>query len=85
MGIDESDRSVAPVSRLTVASYASLAVLLFAWFLYGWLVQRQGLVNSIGESAGTGFAVLLLISIIGSVRRARPYGQPYPEEARGRD
>ncbi|MEV0713501.1 hypothetical protein [Asanoa sp. NPDC050611] len=71
MGIDELDRAVAPVSRLTVASYTLLVVLLFAWFLYGWLVQRQGLVASIGESAGTGFATLVVVSIIGSIRKAR--------------
>jgi len=72
MAIDESDRpAVAPVSGLTVASYTLMGVGLIAWFLYGWLVQRQGLVNSIGESAGTGFAILLIVSIIGSMRRAR--------------
>ncbi|SNT57618.1 hypothetical protein SAMN05421812_110168 [Asanoa hainanensis] len=71
MVVDERGRAAAPVSRLTVASYALMGVGLVAWFLYGWLVQRQGLVNSIGETAGTGFAVLLMISIIGSVRRAR--------------
>ncbi len=48
-----------------------MGVGLIAWFLYGWLVQRQGLVDSIGESAGTGFAILLIVSIIGSMRRAR--------------
>ncbi|WP_203708388.1 hypothetical protein [Asanoa iriomotensis] len=71
MGIDERERVVTPVSRLTVASYALLLVLLFAWFLYGWLVQQQGLVASIGEAAGSGFAILVIVSIVGSIRRAR--------------
>ena len=72
MAVDESDRgAVAPVSGRVVASYTLMGVGLIAWFLYGWLVQRQGLVNSIGESAGTGFAILLIISIVGSMRRAR--------------
>ena len=72
MAVDERDPAVVEtVSRLTVASYTLMGLGLIAWFLYGWLVQRQGLINSIGETAGTGFAVLLLISIIGSVRRAR--------------
>ncbi|MEV4620906.1 hypothetical protein AB0J74_19625 [Asanoa sp. NPDC049573] len=70
MGIDESGRAVAPVSRVTVAAYALLGVLVFGWFLYGWLVQRQGFVASVGESAGTGFAALLFVSIVGSLRRA---------------
>jgi hypothetical protein len=67
---DESKRVAVPVSRRTVASYALLGLMIFAWFLYGWLVQRQGLVASIGEAAGTGFAVLVVVSIIGSIRRA---------------
>ena len=71
MAVDDSDQAAPSVSRLTVVSYTLMAVLLLAWFLYGWLVQRQGLVDSIGESAGTGFATLLLISIVGSIRRAR--------------
>ncbi|HTF09423.1 MAG TPA: hypothetical protein VK659_14750 [Asanoa sp.] len=71
MGIDERERAVAPVSRLTVAAYALMGALLVAWFLYGWLVQRQGFVASVGESAGTGFATLVFVSIVGSVRRAR--------------
>ena len=71
MGVDESHRAVAPVSRLTVAAYALMGALLIAWFLYGWLVQRQGFVASVGESAGTGFATLLFVSIVGSIRRAR--------------
>jgi len=68
MGVDKTDNAV---SRLTVVSYMLLGAALFAWFLYGWLVQRQGFVASIGESAGTGFATLVLISIVGSIRRQR--------------
>jgi hypothetical protein len=68
MGIDEQERAASP---LTLVLFVCLPVLLVAWFLYGWLVQRQGLVNSIGESAGTGFATLLIVSIVGSIRRGR--------------
>jgi hypothetical protein len=71
MDIDESRPEAAPVPRVTLALYAFMALFLLAWFLYGWLVQRQGFVNSVGESAGTGFATLLLVSIVGSIRRAR--------------
>lgn len=62
----------APVSRATVVGYALVAVGLLGWFLFGWLVERQGFVNSVGESAGTAFALLLVISIVGTVRRNRP-------------
>jgi hypothetical protein len=58
-----------PVPRIVVALYLLLAVALFGWFLFGWLVQRQGFVNSVGESAGTGFALLLVIAIVGTIRR----------------
>ncbi|PWR10473.1 hypothetical protein DKT68_08795 [Micromonospora acroterricola] len=59
------------VSRATVVAYAVAAALLVGWFLFGWLVLRQGFVNSIGESAGAGFALLLIISVVGTVRRSR--------------
>jgi hypothetical protein len=61
----------APVSRATVIGYAVVAVGLVSWFLFGWLVERQGFVNSVGESAGSAFALLLIISIVGTLRRSR--------------
>jgi hypothetical protein len=65
------DPVVAPVSRATVAGYATVAVLLVGWFLFGALVLRQGVVDSAGESLGTAFALLLVVSIVGTVRRSR--------------
>ncbi|MDG4760671.1 hypothetical protein [Micromonospora sp. WMMD710] len=59
------------VSRATVIAYAVAATLLLGWFLFGWLVLRQGFVDSVGESAGAGFALLLVVSVIGTVRRSR--------------
>ncbi|MFI6267890.1 hypothetical protein [Micromonospora zamorensis] len=59
------------VSRGTVIAYAVAATLLVGWFLFGWLVLRQGFVDSVGESAGAGFALLLIISVVGTVRRSR--------------
>ncbi|PZG15653.1 hypothetical protein C1I95_19175 [Micromonospora craterilacus] len=61
----------APVSTATVVAYAAVGVLLFGWFLFGWLVLQQGFIDSVGEAAGTGFALLLLVAIVGSVRRNR--------------
>ena len=60
-----------PVSRAAAISYSLVAMILFGWFLYGWLVLRQGFVDSIGESAGTAFALLLGISIVGTLRQNR--------------
>lgn len=59
------------VSTATVVAYAVAGVVLFGWFLFGWLVLQQGFVASVGESVGTGFALLLIVSVIGTVRRSR--------------
>ncbi|MBO4205061.1 hypothetical protein GSF22_03415 [Micromonospora echinofusca] len=61
----------APVSRATLAAYAVAAVGLVGWFLFGWLVLQQGFVSSVGEAVGTAFALLLAVSIVGTVRRSR--------------
>ncbi|MEV1146126.1 hypothetical protein [Micromonospora sp. NPDC049799] len=59
------------VSTTTVVAYTLAAVLLVGWFLFGWLVQRQGFVASVGEAAGTGFGLLLVVAVVGTVRRSR--------------
>ncbi|BCJ58915.1 hypothetical protein [Micromonospora endophytica] len=58
-----------PVSTATVIAYAIFGVLLTSWFLFIWLVVQKGFVDSVGEVAGIGFALLLLVAIVGSVRR----------------
>jgi hypothetical protein len=63
--------SAEPVSRATVLAYATVAVLLVIWVLFGWLVQRQGLVESLGEGLGAAFTLLLIVSVVGTVRRSR--------------
>ncbi|MEV4760853.1 hypothetical protein AB0J86_37915 [Micromonospora sp. NPDC049559] len=67
----ENGAAGAPVSRATAIGYALVAVVLFGWFLYGWLVLRQGFVDSVGESAGTAFGLLLLVSIVATLRQLR--------------
>jgi len=59
------------VSAATFVWYSLLGVVLAGWFLFGWLVQNQGLVDSAGESLGTGFALLLAVSVVGTIRRSR--------------
>ncbi|MFI7518949.1 hypothetical protein [Micromonospora globbae] len=66
----EGDRAD-EVSTGTVVAYLVAAVLLLGWFLFGWLVLRQGFVSSLGETAGTAFTLLLVVSIVGTVRRSR--------------
>nr|WP_091653946.1 hypothetical protein [Micromonospora pallida] len=60
-----------PVSTATVVAYALAGTAILGWFLFGWLVLQQGFVDSVGESAGAAFALLLVISIVGTVRRSR--------------
>ena len=67
----EQDEPTTAVSTTTVVAYMLAAVLLVGWFLFGWLVQRQGFVASVGETAGAAFALLLAVSVIGTVRRSR--------------
>ncbi|MER7268288.1 hypothetical protein ABUL04_27200 [Micromonospora harpali] len=71
MTSDDEPAPAGEVSAATLLAYATAAVLLVGWFLYGWLVQRQGFVASVGESAGAGFALLLAVSVVGTVRRSR--------------
>ncbi|MFI7022991.1 hypothetical protein [Micromonospora sp. NPDC049900] len=66
----EQAQSAEPVSTATVIAYSILGVALFGWFLFGWLVLQQGFVDSVGEALGTGFALLLVVAIVGSVRRS---------------
>jgi high-affinity Fe2+/Pb2+ permease len=65
----ETERRSAPVHPGVVVAYALLLAGVLGWFLYGVFVQRQGFVDSVGESLGTGFALLLVVSIVGSLRR----------------
>ncbi|SCG66650.1 hypothetical protein [Micromonospora rifamycinica] len=59
------------VSTATMVGYAVAGTAVVGWFLFGWLVQRQGFIDSVGEAAGTGFGLLLIVSVIGTVRRSR--------------
>ncbi len=71
-GDDTEERvPVAPVSTATIFWYATAGAMLVGWFLFGALVLRQGVVASAGESLGTAFTLLLLVSIVGTVRNAR--------------
>ncbi|MFV2101895.1 hypothetical protein [Micromonospora sp. LOL_024] len=67
----EQARSTEPVSTAIVVAYAVVGSMIFGWFLFGWLVLQQGFVDSVGEALGTAFGLLLVVAIIGSVRRSR--------------
>ncbi|MFI6130150.1 hypothetical protein [Micromonospora sp. NPDC051141] len=67
--LPEGERTPPQVSTAVLVGYATAAAGVFGWFLFGLLVQRQGFVDSVGESAGAAFALLLAISVIGTLRR----------------
>ncbi|TDC79177.1 hypothetical protein E1193_19545 [Micromonospora sp. KC606] len=69
--VNEERQATGEVSTATMVGYAAVALALFGWFLFGWLVQRQGFVASVGETAGAAFALLLFVSVVGTVRRDR--------------
>ncbi|MFU8854007.1 hypothetical protein ACNAW0_23940 [Micromonospora sp. SL1-18] len=56
------------VSTAVLIGYAVAAAGILGWFLFGLLVQRQGFVDSVGESAGTAFALLLAVSVVEMIR-----------------
>ncbi|MEU1685328.1 hypothetical protein [Micromonospora sp. NPDC005707] len=68
--LPEDDRArQQEVSPAAMFGYAAAATGIFGWFLFGLLVQRQGFVDSVGESAGAAFGLLLAVSVIGTLRR----------------
>ncbi|MEV0004659.1 hypothetical protein AB0H28_20595 [Micromonospora sp. NPDC050980] len=67
--LSEDERTRQQVSTAEMVGYTVAAVGVFGWFLFGLLVQRQGFVDSVGESAGAAFALLLAVSVIGTLRR----------------
>ncbi|MFD6263651.1 hypothetical protein ACFWFK_21220 [Micromonospora chalcea] len=66
---DEERTQRQEVPTAVLFGYAAAAVGVFGWFLFGLLVQQQGFVDSVGESAGAAFALLLAVSVVGTLRR----------------
>lgn len=62
---DVSDR----MSGMAIFAVTLTAVLSLGWFLVSWAMFNSPLVDAIGETAGTLAVVLLLVSIVGAVRR----------------
>lgn len=64
--------SVRPrLSRSALVASIAVGVVLVAWFFFAWLALNRHVVDAAGESMGSGFALLLLISIVGAVLRGR--------------
>jgi hypothetical protein len=53
----------------TVRAVAAIGTLALAWFLVSWRVLGSPVVDAIGETAGGVLAVLVVVSVVGSLRR----------------
>lgn len=57
------------LSRTAVVVITLFVVLLIAWFFIAWLMLERNIVDAAGESIGTAFAILLLISLFGAFKK----------------
>jgi hypothetical protein len=49
----------------------TVSVALVAWFFIAWLALDRHIADAAGESVGSGFALLLVVSVIGAIRGGR--------------
>jgi hypothetical protein len=57
------------LSKRALGWTIAIIVGLAAWFLIVWLAMGGTLIDAAGESVGTGLVILLVISIVGAVRK----------------
>ena len=50
---------------------AVVGVLLVVWFFIAWLALDRHILDAAGESLGTAFALLVIVSLIGALRGSR--------------
>jgi hypothetical protein len=62
------------LSRRTIGWTITVIAGLVAWFFIAWIPLGRTLIDSAGESVGTGFLILVITSIVGTVRRNRRGG-----------
>jgi hypothetical protein len=57
------------MSGLAIAGVVLTAVLALTWFYVSWQVLKSPLTDAVGETVGSLAAVLLIVSIVGAIRR----------------
>lgn len=57
------------MSRLAVAGVVLTVVAAVTWFYISWQVLKSPLTDAVGETVGSLAAVLLILSIVGAIRR----------------
>ena len=72
MATDQPEAPAGSASRraglLWTVSAGTVLVVLIAWFFFAWLALDRHVIDAAGESVGSGFALLLVVSVIGAVR-----------------
>ena len=67
MGTAQPDK-ISPTVKFWVSA---VAVSLFLWFLFAWLILDRHFLDAAGESVGTAFALGIVVSLIGALRSSR--------------
>jgi hypothetical protein len=65
------DAPVPRMSRLAITIVILVVIGAVAWVLLSWRVLRSPLVDAVGEAAGSVFLALLIVSVVGALRRSR--------------
>jgi hypothetical protein len=60
-----------PMSRMWTVFAATVGTVLLSWFFVAWLALDRHIADAAGESVGSGFALLLVVSVIGAIRSGR--------------
>lgn len=72
MDTHRDDEGSTPALSSTVKLWTSVvAVILFLWFLFAWLILDRHLLDAAGESVGTAFALGVILSLVGALRGSR--------------
>jgi hypothetical protein len=58
-------------SRAETFALVGIVTLATGWFAVSWLVLDSPVVDAVGEAAGGVVAVLVLVSVVGALRRSR--------------
>ena len=58
------------MSRLAFVVVALVVVASATWLLVSWIVLKSPLADAIGETAGSLSVALVLVSVVGSLRRS---------------
>ncbi len=59
------------MSRLAAVIVYLVVVVSLGWVLFSWRVLRSPLIDAVGEAAGSVFLALLIVSVLGALRRSR--------------